>query len=167
MANETEFEWLTQEQFDDLTAELEQLKANRPVIAAEINERREEGDLKENAGYHAAREQQGIEEARIRAIEAQLEFARVGETPTERDVALIGAVVHAYFNGDESTGEAFLIGSRSTGSGKEDLEIYSPDSPLGEAILGARVGETREYPAPNGKTVSVTVTKAEPYDSDY
>ena len=57
--------WLTQEAYDCLNQELVSLKENRPILAAEINERREEGDLKENGGYHAAREQQGQEEARI------------------------------------------------------------------------------------------------------
>lgn len=75
--------WLTQESYDKLKAELEALYENRPVIAAEINERREEGDLKENAGYDAAREQQGQEEARIRYLEDLLQRATVGEIPQE------------------------------------------------------------------------------------
>ena len=83
MANDTQVHWLTQDSYDRLMAEKEALIANRPVIAAEINERREEGDLKENAGYHAAREQQGQEEARIRTIDDLLANAQVGETPTE------------------------------------------------------------------------------------
>ena len=165
MPNDPQTTWLTQESYDRLTAEKEALIANRPVIAAEINERREEGDLKENAGYHAAREQQGQEEARIRQLEELLSTAQVGETPTVSGVALIGSVVRVYYNGDESTKETFLMGTRGEGSGKEDLEIYSPDSPLGRALLGAKVGETREYEAPNGKTVSVTVMTAEPYKS--
>jgi transcription elongation factor GreA len=60
--------WLTQEAFDRLKAELEELKTNRPVIAAEINARREEGDLRENGGYHAAKEEQGKQEGRIRQL---------------------------------------------------------------------------------------------------
>ena len=60
---DTQVTWLTQEAFDRLKAELDQLIANRPVIAAEINDRREEGDLRENGGYHAAREEQGQQEA--------------------------------------------------------------------------------------------------------
>ena len=165
MPNDAQTTWLTQESSDRLMAEKEALVANRPVIAAEINERREEGDLKENAGYHAAREQQGQEEARIRQLEDLLATAQVGETPTESDVALVGSVVRVYYNGDESTKETFLIGTRGEGSGKDDLEIYSPESPLGQALLGAKTGETREYQAPNGKTVSVTVMTAEPYHS--
>lgn len=165
MANDTQVHWLTQDSYDRLMAEKEALIANRPVIAAEINERREEGDLKENAGYHAAREQQGQEEARIRTIDDLLANAQVGESPTESGVALLGSVVRAYYNGDEGTKETFLIGTRGEGSGKDDLEIYSPDSPLGRAVLGAKDGETREYTTPNGKTVSVTIITAEPYHS--
>ena len=165
MANDTQVHWLTQDSYDRLMAEKEALIANRPLLAAEINERREEGDLKENAGYHAAREQQGQEEARIRTIDDLLANAQVGETPTESGVALIGSGVRADYNGNEDTKETFLIGTRGEGSGKEDLEIYSPESPLGKAILGAKVGETREYTAPNGKPVSVTVVTAEPYQS--
>ena len=165
MANDTQVHWLTQESYDRLMAEKEALIANRPVIAAEINERREEGDLKENAGYHAAREQQGQEEARIRTIDDLLANAQVGETPTESGVALIGSVVRAYYNGNEDTKETFLIGTRGEGSGKDDLEIYSPESPLGKAVLGAKNGESREYAAPNGKKVAVTIVTAEPYHS--
>ena len=94
----------------------------------------------------------------------QVEGAAFQSAESE-SVALIGSVVRVYYNGDESTKETFLMGTRGEGSGKEDLEIYSPDSPLGRALLGAKVGETREYEAPNGKTVSVTVMTAEPYKS--
>lgn len=81
---DTQVTWLTQESYDRLKAELDQLIANRPVIAAEINDRREEGDLRENGGYHAAREQQGQEEARIRQLQELLNNAKVGEAPSSR-----------------------------------------------------------------------------------
>ena len=74
--------WLTQEAYDRLKAELEELIDNRPVIAAEINARREEGDLKENGGYHAAREEQGQQEARIRQLQELLRTAQVGTAPS-------------------------------------------------------------------------------------
>src|SRR5690606_41692079 len=64
--------WLSQDAYDRLQAELNELIANRPVLAAEINARREEGDLRENGGYHAAREEQGKQEARIRYLEELL-----------------------------------------------------------------------------------------------
>jgi transcription elongation factor GreA len=75
---ETQVTWLTQESYDRLKTELDQLIANRPVIAAEINDRREEGDLRENGGYHAAREEQGQQEARIRQLQELLNTAKVG-----------------------------------------------------------------------------------------
>ncbi|WP_434328358.1 hypothetical protein ACHWXQ_06305 [Mycobacteroides abscessus] len=99
---DTQVTWLTQESHDRLKAELDQLIANRPVIAAEINERREEGDLRENGGYHAAREEQGQQEARIRQLQellgGALIDAKVGETRsytvpngTEVQVTLVSA----------------------------------------------------------------------------
>lgn len=81
---DTQVTWLTEEAFDRLKAELDQLIANRPVIAAEINDRREEGDLRENGGYHAAREEQGQQEARIRQLQELLNSAKVGEAPSSR-----------------------------------------------------------------------------------
>ncbi|MEJ4112692.1 transcription elongation factor GreA [Corynebacterium kroppenstedtii] len=156
--------WLTQDAYDRLKEELDSLKANRPLIAAEINERREEGDLKENGGYHAAREQQGQEEARIAYLEELLDSATIGEAPSQSGVALVGSVVHVYYDGDENDTETFLIGTRGVQTSTTDLETYSTDAPLGAAIVGAKEGETREYQTPAGATVSVTVVKAEPYD---
>ena len=157
--------WLTQESYDKLKAELEALYENRPVIAAEINERREEGDLKENAGYDAAREMQDQEEARIKQISEVLANSTTERTAVQEGVAHIGSVVHVYYNGDEDDRETFLIGTRAAASDNKDLETYSEQSPLGAALLGAAEGETREYTAPNGKTLSVTVVSAAPYDS--
>lgn len=158
--------WLTQESYDRLNAELTALKENRPVLAAEINERREEGDLKENGGYHAAREQQGQEEARIAYLEELLDNATIGEAPQESGVALVGSVIHVYYDDDEDDKETFLIGTRGLESSNPDLETYSTDAPLGAAIVGAKVGESREYQTPNGDTVQVTIVSAEPYDPD-
>jgi transcription elongation factor GreA len=158
--------WLTQESYDRLTDELNALKNNRTALAAEINERREEGDLKENGGYHAAREQQGQEEARISYLEELLDSATIGEAPQESGVALVGSVVHVYYDGDEDDKETFLIGTRGLESSNPDLETYSTDAPLGAALIGAKEGETREYAVPNGGTVAVTLVSAEPYDPD-
>ncbi|MFF0817390.1 transcription elongation factor GreA [Rhodococcus sp. NPDC003318] len=162
---ETQVTWLTQESHDRLKSELDQLIANRPVIAAEINERREEGDLKENGGYHAAREEQGQQEARIRQLQELLNSAKVGEAPTQSGVALPGSVVKVYYDGDETDTETFLIATREEGSRNNQLEVYSPNSPLGGALLNAAVGDTREYILPNGKTMKVTLLSAEPYHS--
>ncbi|QRY63336.1 transcription elongation factor GreA [Gordonia sp. PDNC005] len=161
---DTRVTWLTPESFERLKGELDSLIANRPVIAAEINERREEGDLKENGGYHAARDEQGQQEARIRQLQDLLNNAKVGEAPTQSGVALPGSVVTVYFDGDKSDTETFLIATREESSAS-DLEIYSPSSPLGGAIIDAKVGETREYTVPSGAKISVTLVSAEPYHS--
>ena len=160
---DTQVVWLTQESHDRLKAELDQLIANRPVIAAEINDRREEGDLRENGGYHAARDQQGQEEARIRQLQDLLNTAKVGEAPKQSGVALPGSVVKVYYNGKKTDTETFLIATRQEGVGDGNLEVYSPNSPLGAALLNAKVGDKRSYTVPNGTTVEVTLISAEPY----
>lgn len=162
---DTQVVWLTQEAHDKLKAELDQLIAHRPVIAAEINDRREEGDLRENGGYHAAREQQGQEEARIRQLQELLNTAKVGEAPTQSGVALPGSVVTVFYDGVKTDTETFLIATRQEVFGDGKLEVYSPNSPLGAALLDAKVGETRTYTVPNGNTVKVTLVSAEPYHS--
>jgi transcription elongation factor GreA len=164
---DTQVTWLTQESHDRLKAELDQLIANRPVIAAEINDRREEGDLRENGGYHAAREEQGQQEARIRLLQELLNNAKVGEAPTKSGVALPGSVVKVeltYESGDTET-ETFLIATRQEGVSDDKLEVYSPNSPLGHALLDAKVNDVRSYKIPNGKTVKVKLLSAKPYHS--
>ncbi|MEO6792688.1 MAG: transcription elongation factor GreA [Mycobacterium sp.] len=162
---DTQVTWLTQESHDRLKDELDQLIANRPVMAAEINDRREEGDLRENGGYHAARDEQGQKEARIRQLQDLLSNAKVGEAPTQSGVALPGSVVKVFYDGDKSDTETFLIATRQEGVSEDKLEVYSPNSPLGHALLGAKVDEERSYTVPSGKTVKVTLVSAEPYHS--
>lgn len=157
---DTQVTWLTQEAYDRLKGELDELIANRPVIAAEINARREEGDLKENGGYHAAREEQGQQEGRIRQLQELLRTAQVGTAPTSSDVAAPGMVLKIRYD-DEDT-ETVLLGSREEGS-HGDLQVISPHSPLGAALLGARIGETREYQLPDGGSMQVSLVSAEPF----
>jgi transcription elongation factor GreA len=152
--------WLTREAFDRLKAELDNLIENRSAISAEISARREEGDLRENGGYHAAREEQGKQEARIRQLQELLRTAQVGEAPRHAGMAGPGMVVTVRFEDDEES-ETFLIGSREETAAA--LEVYSAASPLGKALDGAKVGETRAYETPNGKTMRVTLQKAEPF----
>jgi transcription elongation factor GreA len=147
--------WLSQDAHDRLQAELDELVAQRPVIAAEINARREEGDLRENGGYHAAREEQGKQELRIRYLQELLRTARVGEAPTT-DAVAPGTVVTIHFDDDTDDTETFLLGSREISS-TTDLTVYSPESALGKAILGARSGQTVTYTAPSGVDIKVTV----------
>jgi transcription elongation factor GreA len=159
---DTQVTWLTQEAHDRLKSELDALIANRPVIAAEINARREEGDLKENGGYHAAREEQGQQEARIRQLQELLRTALVGTAPTRSDTAAPGMVITVAYDEDPDDTETMLLGSREEGA-HGDLQVISPNSPLGAAILGARVGETREYQLPDGGSMKVTLVRAEPF----
>ena len=153
--------WLTQEAHDRLKAELDQLVANRPAMAAEINARREEGDLRENGGYHAAKDEQGKQEARIRQLEDLLRKARVGDAPKTATTAVTGTVVTVKFQGDDET-EKFLLGSREI-AGTTNLTVYSPESALGSAIMGAAPGTTVTYQAPNGRDITVEVVGVEPF----
>lgn len=161
MSTAPEATWLSQDAYDRLQAELDQLIAHRPVIAAEINARREEGDLRENGGYHAAREEQGKMEARIRHLQELLRTARVGEAPTS-DAVAAGTVVTIQFDDDEDDTETFLLGSREIASTTE-LTVYSPESALGKAILGAHAGDTVTYTAPSGAEVKVKVVTFEAF----
>jgi len=159
--SDTQVTWLTQEAYNRLKQELDELVDNRPVIAAKINASREEGDLKENGGYHAAREEQGQAEARIRHLQELLRNAKVGEAPANDGLAEPGKVLTIRYEGDDET-EKFLLATREEGA-EGGLEVYSPESPLGKALLGAKEGETRSYELPNGSTQQVTLVKAVPY----
>jgi transcription elongation factor GreA len=154
--------WLTQEAFDRLKGELDKLIVNRPVIAAEINARREEGDLKENGGYHAARDEQAKQESRIRALQELLNEAQVGVRPSSDGTVGPGMVVTINYDGDDEDAETFLLGSREEGM-HGAMQVYSPQSPLGASILGASPGESREYELPNGKSQKVTIVECKPY----
>ena len=153
--------WLTQDAYDRLSGELARLVAHRPAIATEINARREEGDLRENGGYQAAREEQGKEEARIRQLDALLRNAKVGEAPTAAGMAGPGSVVTVRYDGDDET-ETFLIGSREE-AGTTDVAVVSSASLLGNALTGAKEGDTLSYVAPTGKTISLTLISAKPF----
>jgi len=153
--------WLTQKAYDRLSAELEQLSGpGRIEIAKRIEAARDEGDLKENGGYHAAKEEQGKIEARIRELTELLRSATVGDAPASSGVVEPGTVVTANIQGDESV---FLLGSREI-AGDSDLDVYSERSPLGEAIVGLKVGEKTTYTAPNGREIAVEVLKVETYE---
>ena len=152
--------YLTQEAFDRLKAELDQLSGEgRTEIAKRIGAARDEGDLKENGGYHAAKEEQGKMEARIRQLTQLLENAVVGAKPADDGIVEPGMVVTVEMFGDDVT---FLLGSREI-AGDSDLEVYSEKSPLGAAINGKKVGDKASYKAPNGKVIQVSVKGATPH----
>ncbi|MFE1292078.1 transcription elongation factor GreA [Streptomyces sp. NPDC058751] len=154
--------WLTQEAYNQLRAELEYLSGPaRTEIAAKIAAAREEGDLRENGGYHAAKEEQGKQELRVRQLTQLLENAKVGEAPAADGVVAPGMVVTIAFDGDEDDTLVFLLGSREYAS--SDIETYSPQSPLGAGVNGKKVGEDAQYELPNGKFASVKILKAEPH----
>jgi transcription elongation factor GreA len=155
MVDSTNVSFLTQEAYDRLVAELEHLSTTgREEIAKRIEIAREEGDLKENGGYHAAKDEQGKQEARIRTLQNILKEAKVGEAPTSNGVVVPGTVITADVAGGE---EVFLLG-------RSELDVYSEQSPLGVAIQGLKVGESTSYIAPNGKEISVSIKNVETYN---
>ncbi|GAA1355638.1 transcription elongation factor GreA [Streptomyces beijiangensis] len=154
--------WLTQDAYNQLKAELEHLKGPaRAEVTSKIAAAREEGDLRENGGYHAAKEEQGKQELRVRQLTQLLEAAQVGEAPTTSGEAAPGMVVTIAFDGDEDDTMTFLIASREYAS--SDIETYSPQSPLGTGVIGKKVGENAQYELPNGNKATVKILKAEPY----
>ncbi|GAA1738727.1 transcription elongation factor GreA [Aeromicrobium alkaliterrae] len=161
----TETLWVTQEALTRLQEELDHLKDEvRPDITAKIAAARDEGDLKENGGYHAAREEQGKTEARIRQLEDIIRRAEVGEKPADDGVVEAGMKVTIRFAGDDDT-ETFLLGSREVLSldSAVDLDVYSPTSPLGAALVGKKKGDSASYEAPNGSTITVEIVDAVPF----
>ena len=145
---------LTQAAYDRLKEELTQLiTVGRHDIAKRIQDAREEGDLKENGGYHAAKEEQGKIEARAARLENILANAVVGEARESHGIVEQGTVVRLTMNGSELE---FLLGSAEIAEGS-DIEVYSPDSPIGTAIMGAKVGDTVSFFAPNGKERSIEI----------
>jgi transcription elongation factor GreA len=165
--NATQTVWLTQEARDKLQRELDQLTGpGRAEVTAKIAAARDEGDLRENGGYHAAREEQGQQEARIRQLTDMLRRAQVGDAPEAGGEVVPGAKVTIAFDGDESDTDTFVLGSRELlGADSDATNVYSPQSPLGTAILGLRPGDAASYAAPNGRSINVTVIKVEPFGS--
>jgi transcription elongation factor GreA len=155
--------WLTEEAFEKLQEELEKLRGpERSEIISKISAAREEGDLKENGGYHAAREEQSKAEARIRQLEDMLRRAEVGETPPDDGIVEPGMKVTTRFFGETET-ETFLLGAREM-VGTEALPVYSPQSPMGSAIIGVKRGQTVTYEAPHGKKLKIEIVEAVPYE---
>ena len=157
--------WLAKSAFEKLTAELEDKKGpQRQQIVAEISSARDEGDLKENGGYHAAREAQGRLEGEIQQLEALLRQADTTE-PADDGIVGPGKVVTFKFEGDDDDeAETRLIASIEMKDFAGGLEISSPQSPIGGALLGASAGDTVSYEGPNGRTLKVEVLKVVPFE---
>jgi transcription elongation factor GreA len=143
-------EFITEQDRAKLEAQLRELVENRPAISNRIAEARALGDLKENAEYHAAREQQGLEEAEIRRIEERLASAQVVDASKQADgVVFVGSVVRLkdLKRGDDDTYR--LVGELSGDALAEHVEV-SVNSPMGQALLKSRVGEVIRVDAPKG-----------------
>ncbi|WP_243073539.1 transcription elongation factor GreA [Microbacterium sp. SS28] len=160
MSSDAPVTFLTQDAYDRLANELEHLSTTgREEIAKRIEAAREEGDLKENGGYHAAKDEQGKQEARIRTLQHLLKTATVSEAPESTGIVESGTVVTAIVAGGE---EVFLLGNREIAANSK-LDVYSEASPLGSAILGLAEGESTSYTAPNGRSIAVEIVKVETY----
>lgn len=158
-----EEKWLTQEAYDALTAELvERSGPLRAAIGEKIATAREEGDLKENGGYHAAREEQGLNEARVVHLKQLLDNAKIGTPSSAPDEAAHGKVITVSFTalGIEET---FLLASREEAP-HASIEVYSPSSPLGAAINGHKAGDTVSYELPNGKMMEAKIVSVAEYE---
>lgn len=157
---QTSTTWLTQDAYNRLKAELEHLTGRgRQEIAEKIDAARQEGDLKENGGYHAAREEQAKQEARIVQLTELLRNAHVGEPPPDDGIVESGMVVTATIAGRE---RKFLLGSRE-GAVDLDIDVYSESSPLGAALVGRSAGDTVTYEAPNGAQIEVKIGEVKPF----
>ncbi|MDR0848698.1 MAG: transcription elongation factor GreA [Propionibacteriaceae bacterium] len=156
--------WMTQEAHDKLREEWEYISGPlREIISAKIGRARDEGDLSENAGYHAAKDEQGQNELRIRRLKQILDNAVVGGVDEDSDVAHPGSTVTIAYDGDPDDTDTFLLGSREIMALDDSVEtqVYSPQSPVGAAVLGHREGDEVSYEAPNGRAIHITVLKIE------
>ncbi|OKL46203.1 transcription elongation factor GreA [Boudabousia liubingyangii] len=156
----TEKRWIDQGSYDKLQAELKFLtEEKRPEIVRKIDEARQDGDLKENGAYHAARDEQAMNETRIQQLEELLKNCEVGEVPEDDGVVAPGMVVKAKVGPRQME---FLLGLREANDDIA-LEVYSPEAPLGKALLGAKEGDTVDYATPSGKTLKVKIESVKPY----
>jgi transcription elongation factor GreA len=150
--------FLTPEAKAKLEAELEELTTNgRAEIEARIQEAREMGDLRENADYDAAKNDQGLMEARIRQITHILNNSEVREVE-DSDEVVVGSLV-TVLDDDGDAIEFFVAPPENKQPG---VVLASPSGPLGAALLGSRVGDEVSYDAPAG-TFTVTIQKIAPF----
>ena len=149
---------LTQEAYDKLKEELTWREGEyRDEITERIAAARAEGDLSENGGYQAAREEQGKNEGRINELIVKLRNAKILEAP-EAGLVGNGSVVTMDMAGREMV---VVLGSRDIAVAT-DYDVISPESPIGAAIMGAHASGTVSYQAPNGREISVTIKDAKP-----
>lgn len=143
-------EFITQEEKTKLEERLEELKAKRPVLSKRIAEARALGDLKENADYHAAREDQGLNEADIRRVEERLRTANVADTSSvPRDMVFLGAVVRLRDTANDQEDLYKLVGEASGRFDSDEIEV-TVSSPMGESLMKAHVGDVVKVDLPRG-----------------
>ena len=160
--------WLTHEAFAKLRQEYDYLTTTgREIISKRIGAARDEGDLSENAGYHAAREEQGQMELRIRRLKSILDSAQVGEACQSNDIVRPGSTVTVAYDADAQDTDTFLLGSREMLSSDDTrtIQIYSPQSPMGAAVIGHGVGDEVSYETPTGRTISLRVIAIEGFSA--
>jgi len=142
---------ITVDEKKKLQERLDWLVQHRPVISDRIAEARALGDLKENAEYHAAREQQGMEEAEIRRLEDRITTAQVVDaSKTAEGVAFVGSTIKLREEGDDEIEVYRLVGESTDGGGDDDIIEVTASSPMGDALMKARVGEIVRVNAPRG-----------------
>jgi len=135
-------ERLTERQAEALRAELAELEGpRRTEVVAAIKKAREFGDLSENFEYHAAKNEQGLLEARIRTLRSRLDSAEIVAVASGEEVGIGSVVEVADESGEAMTVEVSAVGGSGT---------VSPTSPLGSALLGHKPGDTVDVPAPRG-----------------
>ncbi len=141
---------LSRAAFDRLQAEFFDLTTRgRIEVAQKIETARLMGDLSENGDYHAAKDEQGQMEGRIRQLEFIIANAEIIEGGDEGIVSAGSIVTIVYEGDDDSMAERYLVGHMEEKVG--DLDVMSPESPLGSALIGASAGTWVEYEAPTGK----------------
>ncbi|OZG63834.1 transcription elongation factor GreA [Bifidobacterium hapali] len=151
---------LTQDAYDKLKDELAYREGQyRDEITKRIAAARAEGDLSENGGYQAAREEQSKNEGRINELTVKLRNAKIVEAP-KAGIVGNGSLVTIELAGNEMT---YVLGARDMASVTK-YDVLSEESPIGKAIMGAKAGDTVSYQAPNGRTISVTVKDAKPLE---
>lgn len=139
---------LTQWAYDKLRSELAYLEGEgRTNVIDEISRARAHGDLSENAEYHAAKDQQGLQEARVRQIRQMLESAEIIQGD-DGDTVQPGKLVTIRYSGDDES-ETYLLGLREEKGGEHD--VLTPDSPIGRALLGRSTGDVVSASPPAGK----------------
>lgn len=149
---------LTQAAYDRLKAEYVDLTTNKKIdIARKIEAARELGDLSENGDYHAAKEEQGKMAGRISHLHSILENHVIIEAGGSEEVRT-GSVVTVRYEGDDET-ERYLLGSIEERS--DELEVMSPGSAMGAALLGKKPGDSVQYETPTGATLTVEVVDVE------